>query len=271
MTFRTRLFHAAAAGVVLCPFGLAVAAHVLPDPPRAVAPTPRAALAFGEYLVNLGRIDEGRPAAARFHFRNSGDRPLTILGFSPSCGCLSPRLDRPGYDAGERGSFIVVADTAGEASDREDATKEHYVDVRYDAGEGERTARMHVKFTLPARHVSIEPRTLLVYQFNDTPTTREITITDRRTPPLTVVGVECPSAAVAVAWKPAGSVADAVRATLSVTVPKPPERPTQTLVTITTDDPAQPTIYVPIAVFGTEAAKSPGVNPLKLLPRDAAR
>lgn len=267
MNVRPHVLRAAAAAVVLAPFAISVAAHVVPDRLAEPVVSERPPLAFGEYLVNLGRLPEGRPATGLFRFRNTGAAPLKIVGFAPSCGCLKPRIDKFDYAPGESGAFSVQADTANEASDREDHVKQHYVDVRYDAGKGEQTARVHLKFVLPARHVTVEPRSLLVYQFDDKPVTREITIIDRRTPPVTITAVECPSTLIAVENHPAESAADPIRAKLTVTVPGSPGHDIQTLVRIRTDDEENPTIYVPIGVF----VKPPAGKSPDLAPADAAQ
>lgn len=251
MKFGPQLLRIVAGAAVLAPFALSVAAHAVGDAPASGNGADRPALAFREYLLNLGRIPEGRPVPGRFWFFNAGDGPLTILGFTPSCGCLTPRLDKTTYAAGEQGTFLVVADTAGEGSDRADRLKQHHIDVEYDAGDGPQTARIHVKFVLPARRIDVEPRTLLVYQIGevgDKPMTREITVTDRRTPPVTVTGVECASDALSVETRLAESLQDPSRATIAVTIPADLDEGVSTFVTIRTDDREQPAIHVPIVV-----------------------
>ena len=88
---------------IFTPFVLSVAAHAVPDSLRPSPESERPALRFGEYLVNLGRLNEGTGAYGVFRFLNTGDAPLTILDLSPSCGCLKPRLDKETYAAGEAG------------------------------------------------------------------------------------------------------------------------------------------------------------------------
>lgn len=256
---RPSLLQAAAIAAVLAPFGLSVAAHVAGSPVNQSVGSERPALAFGEYLVNLGRLPDGVAARGLFRFRNAGDTPLTILGFAPSCGCLKPRLGETRYAPGADGIFAVIADTANESSSsREDSLKEHYVDVRYDAGKGEQTARVHLKFVLPARHVVVEPRSLLVYQFTNQDTTREITITDQRTPPVTILSVECPADDLAIESRLAEGTADPTRATIAVTIPGSLDRNVRTLLKLRTDDAANPVIYVPIEAYVGKSARGEG-------------
>lgn len=235
---------------VLTPFVIAIAAHATPDRTKVSLVSEREALSFGEYLVNLGRLSEGKPAGAIFRFRNTGSEPLKILGFTPSCGCLTPQLEKMDYAPGEQGHFIVKADTAGEGSDKADSLKQHYVDVRYHDGTAEKTERVHVKFVLPARRVQISPRALLIYQGNDQPTSREIIVTDRRAAPLSVKRVECLSPLATVEADVAATSDDPQRARISLTVGGVPSGMSETRVLIHTDDPEQPVLYVPLVIHG---------------------
>ncbi|MBA3316141.1 MAG: DUF1573 domain-containing protein [Planctomycetota bacterium] len=278
MKVRPAVVRAAAVAAVLAPFSMSVIAHAVGDTMSQAKTAERPALAFREYMLNLGRVPEGRPVPARFWFTNTGDAPLTILDFKPSCGCLTPQLDKRDFAPGEQGTFVVVADTAGTSlSEKSDETgnldqvKQHFVDVRYDAGDGERFERVNIKFVLPARRVTVEPRSLLVYQFNDQPTDREIVVTDRRSPPITVTKVECLSGVVSVASEIADASDDPTRARLAITIPAP-RQSLRTLVTIHTNDPDQPRIHVPIIVQVPENRPTPvSRTPLDLVPRNAAR
>lgn len=256
MNVRPHVFRVAATAAVLAPFALSVAAHAVPGRPERAVAAARPPLAFGEYLLNLGRLPDGVAARGVFRFRNVGESPLTILGFAPSCGCLNPRLEERSYAPGASGAFAVFADTANELSTNEDSLKQHHVDVRYDAGEGERTERVHLKFVLPARHVTVEPRSLLVYQFGTMPTTREIKVTDPRTPPVTITAVESTSPRVAVEASLAESTDDPARATIAVTIPADLDRNVNAVLKLHTDDPANPVLFVPVQAFVRDATSS---------------
>lgn len=252
MGFRKFAIRLATGLFVLTPFAIAIAAHAMPDRQDVPPVSERTALSFGEYLVNLGRLAEGKPAGAIFRFTNTGDKPLKILDFAPSCGCLTPRLEKMDYQPGEQGRFVVVADTAGEGSDKADSLKQHYVDVRYHDGTGEKRERVHVKFVLPARRVQIAPRALLIYQGNDQPTTREIIVTDRRASPITIRSVECSSPLAKLEAELAETMDDPQRAKISLTVVGAPSGMIETRVLIHTDDPEQPVLYVPLVIHGPE-------------------
>lgn len=252
MEIRSTLWRAAAVAAVLSPFSLSVLGNGFGEPTSRAEQNPRDALAFRGYLVNLGRVPEGRPVPAPFQFANTGSTPLKILGTSASCGCLVPRLEKRLYAPGEQGLLVVQADTASvsfaeQTNGNTDQIKEHFVDVRYDAGAGERTARINVKYILPARRVVVEPRAIIVYQFSEDATDQEIVVTDRRTPPIDVTKVECLSDELTVTSDVAASDGDPKRARIALNIPPVPRR-LQTEIWIHTNDPEQPRIRVPIDV-----------------------
>jgi hypothetical protein len=45
---------------------------------------------------------------ADFRFRNSGERPVTIVSLTPNCGCTAAETDRKTYASGESGRIKVV-------------------------------------------------------------------------------------------------------------------------------------------------------------------
>ncbi len=254
MEIRSTLCRVVAVAAIGAPFSLAVLGNGVGAPVSQVEQSPREALAFREYLVNLGRVPEGRPVPAQFLFANTGSMPLKILGTSPSCGCLVPRLEKRLYAPGEQGLLVVQADTEGSSfaeqngtSGNADQIKEHFVDVRYDAGRGEQTKRINVKYILPARRVVVEPRAILVYQFSENPTEREVVITDRRTPPIEVTKVECLGGSLGITSEIATTADDPTRARIALTIPPVKERLRMMLV-IHTSDREQPRISVPIDI-----------------------
>ena len=264
MEIRSTLWRVAAAIAVGAPFSLSVLGNAMGEPVSRVEQNPREALAFREYLVNLGRVPEGRPIPAKFLFVNAGSTPLRILGASPSCGCLVPQLEKRLYAPGEQGLLVVQADTAGSSyaeqkigAGNSDQPKEHFVDIRYDAGRGEQTARITLKYVLPARRVVVEPRAIIVYQFSDNSTEREIVVTDRRTPPIDVTKVECLHDGLGITSEIATTSADPTRGRIALSIPAVKER-LRTVLVIHTTDPEQPRISIPIDV------QLPKASPLEI-------
>lgn len=163
----------------LVPFALSLAVHASGVKARPVASdTSRDSLAFEQYLVNLGSPPPRSEYLARFAFRNVGSQPLKISELKPSCGCLNPRLERKEFAPGEGGEFFLRVRAANEKP----GPHQYTCQVLYDDGQP-REAEVRFKISLPEERVEIRPRSLIVYQFNNQPTTREIMITDFRAAP----------------------------------------------------------------------------------------
>ncbi len=163
----------------LLPFVLSLVVHASGVKARPVADgIARDSLAFEQYLVNLGSPPPRSEYLARFAFRNIGLQPLEISELKPSCGCLNPRLERKEFAPGEGGEFFLRVRAANEKP----GPHEYTCQILYDDGQP-REAEVRFKISLPEERVEIRPRSLIVYQFNNQPTTREIAITDFRAAP----------------------------------------------------------------------------------------
>src|SRR5690606_1757080 len=98
------------------PFGMAVVDSVCgTEPAPRLAAAPRPALAFDQYLVNLGAVPPMDEVYARFRYVNQGERPVEIQGLEPSCGCMTPTLDKKVLQPGEAGEFRLRVSTANQA------------------------------------------------------------------------------------------------------------------------------------------------------------
>ncbi len=174
-----RLWQRVLWAAALLPFALSLAVHAGGAKARPVAnDTARDGLAFEQYLVNLGSPLPQAEYHARFAFRNVGSQPLKILELKPSCYCLNPRLERKEFAPGEGGEFFLRVRAANE----QPGPREYTCQVLYNDGEPRET-EVRFKISLPVERVEIRPRSLIVYQFNNDPTTKEITITDFRAAP----------------------------------------------------------------------------------------
>ncbi len=215
-----------------------------PTPQASTPPAKRPALAFDQYAVNLGRIDPVSHAKALFRFTNQSDRKVTITSLLPSCGCLKPRLDKLEYAPGETGQFVVQVATAGEKPGPRDYT----ITVRYLDPEPQSVV-LTFRLELPPRQVYVSPRAVLVYQFGEESTAKDIIVSDNRLTPLTVTGVECQADFVTAAVKETKTDGEGVQQTrIEVNVASVPLGSYRTLVKIHTDDAKFPVLYIPLQV-----------------------
>ncbi len=170
--------HVALWAAALIPFAMSMIVLAGGNQARPVEKAPREALAFEQYLVNLGAPPPRAEYAGRFAFRNVGSHSLKVLELEPSCGCLSPRLDKKTFEPGEVGEFYLRVRAANEKP----GLHEYTCKLKYDDGQPRET-EVRFKITLPEERIEIRPRALAIYQFSEQPTMREISITDFRAMP----------------------------------------------------------------------------------------
>ena len=199
------------------PFVLASVNYLLGSSPIPMTPPPvRGALAFDQYLVDMGRAEATQEVRAHFDFTNRGRNPLEIVALEPSCGCLQPRLqklakrldapqpkmgpkppaetqeavaDQRVYEPGESGFFAVRVQTANQKP----GLKEYTVKVKYKDPEPRET-QVTFRVVLPEIQVLVRPIALSFYQIGESaqPTPPQVfEITDYRPDHLTVQKVEC--------------------------------------------------------------------------------
>lgn len=236
-------------GAALVPFALAVVFHLRgPVAQSAVSAADRPALAFEQYLVDLGEIPPRNNVAGRFGFRNASDRTVTITDLIPSCGCLQPRLDKKVFEPGETGEFYVRVQPANERP----GAKEYHVDVRYTDPQP-REVRVVFRVTLPDRQVQVRPPGVMFYQLSGEPTTKTVEVFDHRQEPLTILDVKSSSELVAaeIGETIRDESAGATRYQILLTAAGdcPPGRK-HLLVTIHTDDATFSDLRVPVLIEG---------------------
>ncbi len=215
-----------------------------PRPNAAAPPEQRPALAFDQYAVDLGPLEPVSHARGLFRFTNTSHRKVTITTLLPSCGCLKPQLDKLEYAPGETGRFWVHVATAGE----QPGPREYTITVRYLDPEPQ-TVVLSFGFELPPRQVYVSPRAVLVYQFGEESTTKEIVVSDNRLKPLTVTGVECKADFVKAELGETTTDENGVQQTrIDVKVAPVPLGSYDTLVRIHTDDAKFPVLYIPVRV-----------------------
>ncbi len=244
-------------GIAL-PFVLALAAHFAGPRPGKIAAAPaRPALAFDQYLVDLGPVAPSEEVRAHFDFTNRGHSLVTVTDLVPSCGCLQPQMKKKSYRAGESGNFLVRVQTANESP----GLKEYTVTIKYTDPEP-REVDVIFRVVLPDNQVSVRPRALAFYQLGGQRAApgiepQKIEVTDCRARHLNITRVEC-SREIADVELEEGEIDGAGHwhGSLKVAVPNrlPPGR-VEAVVRIFTDDSQYKVLRVPLIIEGGSPRK----------------
>jgi hypothetical protein len=236
--------------LALLPFGAAVLAHQRGNSPTlAIAQRTLPALAFDQYLVDLGPVQPSAEVRANFVFRHRGSQPVKILELTPSCGCLQPRLRKMDYDPGDVDALVLRVQPANEAPGKHEYT----VDIKYLDPEPRQT-RVTFRVQLPEKGISVTPPAVMVYQFSERETVVPIRITDTRGESWSVLGVSVTLPYVNVAaGDPVRSEDGVFEQPLQVSVAaKVPAGRHRGLITVYTDNQQYPELKIPLMIQGPE-------------------
>jgi hypothetical protein len=208
-----------------------------------------------EAVADVGDARAGIPLRHTFHITNRGPIPLTIAKVAAvGCACIQPRINvqtlPPGSSADVRVEVNTLAQPAGPNSWK--------VAVRYRAEpkgmspvEGEEFLELKANVV---REVSVEPAALSLIIAG--PVEYQITVTDRRSKPLTVTRVRCSSTHIAAEILPPARDETARRVqqiTLKIADTFPPGRLAE-VVCLDTDDPDYKEFRIPVQVTRRSAA-----------------
>ena len=70
-------------------------------------------LSFDEVKFELGDIDDLSPISREVHYKNTGDKELSIKRIKTSCGCTTSKLEKKVLLPSESGTLTVTFDPAG--------------------------------------------------------------------------------------------------------------------------------------------------------------
>ncbi len=70
-------------------------------------------LSFDEVKFELGDIDDLAPISREVHYKNTGDKELTIERVKTSCGCTTSQLEKKVLQPDETGTLTVTFNPAG--------------------------------------------------------------------------------------------------------------------------------------------------------------
>lgn len=142
----------------------------------------RAELECPESVVDKGEVRSGLPLAHRFTVTNRGSEPVEVTDVNPSCGCLSPKLDRRNLPPGESGQLLLEINTLTQPA----GINSWRVTLRYRSGADEHELPLYINARI-VTEITVEPPSLAVY--TDSSISHEINVIDRRTEPLIVRAV----------------------------------------------------------------------------------
>jgi hypothetical protein len=208
----------------------------------------RPGLAFTQYMVNLGPVQNKRYAYAQFSFKNISDVPVVVKELKASCSCLDPRLSKYSFDPGESGKFQLRVDTPNE----QPGPKEYFVRMKYEDPQP-REVVLTFKVVLPKSQLVVEPRSLIFYQGGTGSISREIVITDHQKTGMHLTGVRCSSEIVSVELGKV-DIDEEGNPRMRVYVTFPEEAPADSqraVVSISTDNTQYGTLRVPVLIQGT--------------------
>ncbi len=211
-------------------------------------------LSFDQYLVDLREVAPTEEIFAVFDFKNTGANTITVNSLVPSCGCLSPRMEKMVYKPGENGSFLLRIKTALQRpGPKEFSVKVNYTDTQ------PRSREVYLKAVFPAEQIYVKPMSLTFHQLGSSPVSQEIIVTDLRTTPAEIIGVESSSdfmnvEVLGVTTAKSGAQQQRVRVTVPGSVPSGKQTAT---IKIFTNDERFYELKVPVQIFGLPRHTSP--------------
>jgi hypothetical protein len=187
--------------------------------------------------ADLGEIRGGPARQHRFELVNDGPAAIEIVEVQRGCGCLEPQLDRRALQPGEKATLLVSLRTTGQSN----GPRSWNLRIRYREGDVMREELLVLAATI-RNEVTVQPPILALYVQGVLK--QEIVVTDLRSPPLKVTGVQSSSPAVRVTLQPA--VAGVTKLTLEVTAAALADGRQDAMLSIYTDDPLYSPLQLPI-------------------------
>lgn len=145
---------------------------------------------FAEPVADVGEGRSGAPLGHRFAFVNRGREAAEIVAIRAGCGCLTPRLPKRVYQAGESGVLLLEINTLSQ----EEGPHVWTCQVTCQSGERRYDLPLQMKGRIVAE-VTVRPAVLTV--FTESAGSHELVLTDRRPRPLRVTDLRASSARLA--------------------------------------------------------------------------
>jgi hypothetical protein len=146
----------------------------------------RAALEIEAPLFYAGDVRAGAALAHRFTLVNRGSDEVEIVEVRPSCGCTTATPDRRRFGPGEAGSLLLEVNTLTQP----DGPASWRVTLLCKSGKNIEEKSLSLSARVQA-DITLEPTALVIV--TEGAVDREVTLSDRRPHPLTVVKAETTS------------------------------------------------------------------------------
>jgi hypothetical protein len=191
--------------------------------------------------VDLGDVKSGLPLTHSFELINDSPEAVEILETRASCGCLIGKVEPRIIPAGERAALVLRMHTLGQAAGPHSwkATLRY----RHEGVEKETTVGISVRLVT---EVTVQPATLTL--ITEGILDQLVTLTDRRSEPLKVVGVQTSTTALQARLLDQGQGSAHIQLETGQTLA--PGRHEEIL-TIDTDDPGYRQLQVPVTIIKT--------------------
>lgn len=218
---------------------------LLPALLAGLAPAARGELRCLQASADAGETRRGPVLAQRFTLVNDGPRPVEIIDVKAACGCLKPRLSSQQLPPGGECTLDLEVNTLSQPA----GPNVWRVHVQYREGDRTGDATVQLAARLVAE-IDVQPAALNVV-CGPRAMSHEITVTDSRPRPLTVIAVQTSSPHLKAVCQPptrdaGGRQMQQIRVEVSADYP---EGRHDEVVGICTDDPAYHEMSVPVTVI----------------------
>jgi hypothetical protein len=199
----------------------------------------RAELRCEPPAADLGVIRGGPAVQHRFELVNDGPTPIDIVDVERGCGCLESDLQKRTLKPGERAGLRVTVRTAGQPN----GPRSWNLRIRYRAGDTAREELLVIAATI-RNEVTIAPSILALYVQDAL--RQEVVVTDLRSPPLKVTGVNSTVPALRATVQPA--VGGVTKVSLEVSAADLDGGRQDAILSLYTDDPLYNPLQLPVTI-----------------------
>jgi hypothetical protein len=229
----------------------------------------QAQLAFNPPNIDLGEVKAGQVFAQQVKVTNTGNEPIAVSELKSSCGCIQPVLEPSTLAPGASGTLKMQINTL--ASNPGPTT--YGVRLRYQL-HGQLREQLYVLVSNVVQEIVVTPAALTF--IGERPRPQVLTIFDKRSTPIQLVGLETTSPFLAVEWVQPAQADPQPQYALYLTVRDGlPAGQHDWEIVVHTKDPAYPALRIPVKITKKTKARyvaspilvslAPGVAPSRVV------